>query len=157
MLPRIHIIAGAIFSIILYLFFPQIKLVGALIIFLSSFLIDIDHYLYYVYKKKDFSLRRAYRWFIKNKDLFNRMNKKQKDKFYHGLCFLHGFEAVILLSVAWIFLYPNNLALFIILGFVFHQILDAINLYNARRDYDKILSFIYSVQKSRDKKLLQEI
>lgn len=157
MLPKIHIIFGLAFSILLFLLFPSIGWIGFLIIFLSSFLIDIDHYLYYVYKTRKWGIKDSFRWYFKNKKIFNSMNKKQKDKVYTGLCFLHGIEAIILLLIVWFLFYPNNFIFFIILGFVFHQLLDAIHIYTSEYRYDKVISFIYSVKQARNKKLLQEI
>ena len=50
MLPRWHIIAGAIFSLIFWILFPKINPLYILLVFLSSIFIDIDHYLNAVYK-----------------------------------------------------------------------------------------------------------
>lgn len=157
MLPKIHIIFGLAFSILLFLIFPTMGWIGFLIIFLSSFLIDIDHYLYYVYRTGKWSIKDSFRWFLKNKKLFNSMNRQQKDKIYTGLCFLHGIEAIILLLIAWLIFYPNNFVFFIILGFVFHQLLDTIHIHTSEYRYDKVISFIYSVKQAKKRKLLQEI
>ncbi|MBM3247384.1 hypothetical protein FJZ17_02505 [Candidatus Pacearchaeota archaeon] len=85
------------------------------------------------------------------------MSRAEKEKIYMGLCFLHGFEAILILLIIWAIFYPNNLALFIIIGFVFHQILDAIHLYSVKYNYDKVISFFYSLKNSKNKKLLQDI
>ena len=69
MLPKVHIIVGGIISILLYLLFP-ITILEVSLIFLSSFLIDFDHYLLYVVNKKDFSLKKSFRWFIDNQKKF---------------------------------------------------------------------------------------
>src|SRR3989344_2064766 len=84
MLPKYHALLGFIFSAIVFLIFPQIKLIGALIIFLSSFLIDVDHYLYYIIIKKDFSLKNAYNYHL---DIRNN-NKKGKIRLFHTAEFL---------------------------------------------------------------------
>ena len=60
MLPKYHVPFGFIFAGIIWILFPIISFNGLLIIFLSSFLIDVDHYTYFVYKKHDFSLKNAY-------------------------------------------------------------------------------------------------
>jgi len=46
MTPRYHFIIGAIVSLLLWLH-PEINYITASIIFLSSILIDFDHYIYY--------------------------------------------------------------------------------------------------------------
>jgi len=158
MLPKIHIIYGLIFSAVLFLIFPEIGIINATIVFLASFLIDVDHYLYFVYKEKSWNLKKSIDWYFFNKHKFEKMSSRQKREIYTGLCFLHGIEAFVLL-VIFILIFKNLQMIFIsiMLGFLFHQILDAIDLY--RRDYrfDKVISFSYAVFNTRDKKLLQEL
>ena len=67
MLPKYHIIYGFILSLILFLIFPTLGLIGAGIIFLSSFLIDVDHYIYYVLKENKFSPRKAIHHFLEKR------------------------------------------------------------------------------------------
>ena len=55
MLPKWHLFLGFFFALTLFLVFPEIEIAGFLIIFFSTFLMDIDHYIYYVFKKRDFS------------------------------------------------------------------------------------------------------
>lgn len=158
MLPSKHIIFGAIFSILVWLFFPVMGWLGAMIIFLSSVLIDVDHYLYYVYKKREFDIKDSVRWYLSNTDLVKKMNKKQKANFYSGLYFLHGIEAIILLILLML-TFPNifNFTIFIIIGFLFHQVLDAINLYKNEYRLDKVMSFTYAVYNSKNKMLIQNL
>ncbi len=58
MLPKHHVVLGFVISLTVFIIFPSIGLISFLIIWASSVLIDFDHYLYYVFKKKDFSLKR---------------------------------------------------------------------------------------------------
>lgn len=112
MLPKYHIILGFLFSLILYLIFPFISLWGSLIIFASSVLIDVDHYIYYIFAKKDLSLKNAYSFFIK------------KPKLNPAMYFFHGIEILLILFILGIFI--NKLFLFILIGFSFHLFLDII-------------------------------
>jgi len=64
LLPKYHIIYGFVFTLVLSLFFG-IGLLEFILIFTASVLIDVDHYLFYIWKKKDFSLSRAYDDFVK--------------------------------------------------------------------------------------------
>lgn len=155
MLPKEHIIYGLIFSILIYVFF-DISLVYTLVIFLSSFLIDIDHYLYYVYKTKNFSLKKANQWYFVNLKKFNKMTAEQKEGIYTGLCFLHGFEAMAILLFLYFISPAFNFAIYVLIGFAFHQVLDAIDLYIRRYRFDKVISFTFSVIRARNKKLLQD-
>ena len=157
MLPTTHIISGFIFSVILFLFFPQIGFIGLSIIFLSSFLIDVDHYLYYVYKKRDLSLRRSIKWYYLNIKKFKKMTQKQKDNIFMGICLFHGIEAVIVLLLLYLISPIFNFLIFVIIGFIFHQILDAIELRTKGVGYSKVISFIYAIHKTKGKKLLSDL
>lgn len=158
MLPKTHIISGLLFSLILFVIFPAIDLFGMAIIFLSSVLIDLDHYLYFVYKTRTFNPKRSFDWFFINKDKFRKMSAEDKNKIYTGLCFLHGLESFIVLIIL-LLIFPTHsiFFLYILLGFLFHNILDAVDLYIRDYRYDKVISFTYAVYNSRNKKLLQEI
>jgi nicotinamide riboside transporter PnuC len=124
MKPLPHIILGFIFSLLLLIIFPQIKLYGFLVIFLSSFLIDVDHYIYYVCRKKDFSLKNAYNWFIKNGKKYKKLSKEKRKKVYLGICVFHGIESFIIISILSFY---SKFFLFILTGFLFHRLTDSIN------------------------------
>ena len=53
MYPKHHILLGFIFSVFVFILFPKIGILGVSIIFLSSFLIDVDHYIGYAIRKRD--------------------------------------------------------------------------------------------------------
>ncbi len=122
--PSKHFIFGLIFAGFLYFIFPQIGLIGFSIIIFSTVLIDVDHYLYYVYKKKNFNLKNAYKWFIKNQKKLFSLPRKQRNKFQTGFCFLHGIEVLFILLILWVFV--SKYFLFIFVGFAFHLLLDSI-------------------------------
>jgi len=123
MLPKSHIILGAIFSLILVHFF-NFSLIAGGIIFLSSVLIDVDHYLYYVYKKKDWSLRRAYGFFIENERKLLSCPRQKRNKIAVPLCPFHGIEFVLILLFLGIFLWKY--LFFVTFGFFFHLFIDII-------------------------------
>lgn len=154
MLPRQHLLSGFLFSLILFFFYPEIGYLGVLIILLSTFFIDVDHYLYYVYRKKDWSLRNSYNWYFIIGRKGKKFTVKQKKKSYSELCFLHGIESIIILAVL---SYFSLFFFYILLGFVFHQILDAIDLYRRKYNYDKIISFFYTVYLLKYKKHIEDI
>jgi len=124
MLPSKHFIFGLMFAGFLYFIFPQIGLMGFSIIIFSTFLIDVDHYLYYVYKKKDFNLKNAYKWFIEHQKELLSLPLKQRNKFQTGFSFLHGIEVLFILLILWIFV--SKYFLFVFVGFAFHLLLDSI-------------------------------
>jgi len=133
MLPKYHIILGLVFSIILILIFPQIGILGFLIIFLSSVLIDVDHYLSFAYNKKDFSLSKSYVWHLEQKKLESAKVKKgiREKGFFHPL---HTIEFLILLAILSFF---SQITFFIFIGILFHSLNDFIDLVNTDRLYHR--------------------
>ncbi len=113
MLPKWHILAGAIFSLILFYFF-NINYFEASLVFLSSFLIDADHYFWWVLKKRNISFSKAYYW-LKN---LSKNHKPRVDLF-------HTFEFLIFIGILSYFFKPF---LFILIGLLFHSITDMIDM-----------------------------
>ena len=99
MRPLHHIILGAIFAILLYIFFPAIEFSGALIIFFSSFLIDFDHYLIYVAIKKDLNPFKAYRLHTTKEKFFFNLPRYERNKLSFGVYIFHGIELIITLAI----------------------------------------------------------
>lgn len=58
MLPKWHILFGFLFAYIIY-WFTSINVFEATLIFLSSVLIDFDHYVFIVNRKKIFNLKKG--------------------------------------------------------------------------------------------------
>lgn len=113
MLPKTHIILGAILSIIVFIIF-KISLISAIIIFLASFLIDIDHYLVYVMNTKDWSLQNSYK-------SYKNVPRNHKPMMH----FLHTIEFLIILLILGFF-FPIFILIF--LGFIFHSNLDIVDM-----------------------------
>src|SRR3989344_7888189 len=97
MLPKHHILLGFIFSLVTFFLFSQIGTLGGVVIFLSSFLIDFDHYIYYIFKKKDFSLKRAYLWYKEKGEKIDRTKINLRKNYFVAHYYFHGIE--------WIFLF----------------------------------------------------
>ena len=143
MYPKQHIIFGLIFATVLFFLFPQIGLIGFSIIFLSSFLIDVDHYLFYVFYKKDCSLRNAYKWFVKLDRKFKNFSKEKKKKIKYPPLIFHGFETFIILIIL---LFFSKIFLYVLIGFLFHEFLDIISLvrggYSLNHSGSQIYNFL---------------
>jgi len=152
MKPLFHLFFGILFVLILLSIFPQIGFIGFFLIILSTVLIDVDHYLYYVYKKNDLSLKNAYNWYIKNGKKYHTLPKDKQKNIYFGICFLHGIEAIIILFA---FSFYFTFLLFIIIGFIFHQLLDLIELINKRISPLKVISLTCSLVNTKNKILIE--
>lgn len=149
MLPKHHLILGFVFSLILLILFPQIGLFGFFIIFLSSFLIDIDHYLYYLIRKKDFNLKNAFNWFINNETKYFSLPISKRKRIHPPLCFMHTFEFLLIILIL---IRYSNIFLFLLIGFVFHLFLDiAFSMYRNSQSHD--FSVIYHYLNIQFKKL----
>ena len=151
MLPQHHLIFGTIFSAILLILFPQLGFSGFFIIILSTVLIDMDHYAYFIYKKKDWNLKHAYDWVIETGKKFYSLPKIERDKFYLGIYLLHGIEVLFVLSILGIFI--SKYFLFIFIGFSFHLLLDAIYQIIQEKKITKV-SLVHDFLNSRKLKLV---
>jgi hypothetical protein len=124
MYPKYHIILGGLVTILIYLI-SQITLFQAVIIFLSSFLIDFDHYIIYAIKKKDLSLKNARNYFYEKKDLWLNASKEQRKNFKHLVIIFHGIEFWVILIILAQF---HTIFYFILTGIIIHMFLDYIDM-----------------------------
>jgi hypothetical protein len=113
MLPKTHAIAGLLFCIFCYIFF-NFTFLEVSLIFLANIFIDVDHYLFYVFRKKDLNLKNAYEW-----NLYLPDDHKPVMHIFHCTEF---FIVIFLLSI---FFFP---IIFILIGLIFHSIFDLFEL-----------------------------
>jgi hypothetical protein len=154
MKPLKHLILGIVFATILFVIFPEIRLIQLGIIVASSVLIDVDHYFYYVYKKKKLNPFKAYRWYTSRRHKCCSLPKEQKRKIHFGTFCLHGIEILIILLLLGFFV--SDIFYFILIGFTFHLLSDLsieIIWYNR---YNK-LSVIYSFLKSKGLTFIEDM
>jgi len=153
MLPQYHFVYGLIVSLVLYFGF-DVGVLGCLVFLVATVGIDVDHYLYYVYRKRDWSLRRAVGWFMEKGRILKKLDKKEIKEFYTGFCFLHGVEVLGLLWILGYFVW--DIFYFITLGFFFHLVLDWIHQTTWRGRFDKF-SLIWDYYKYGKLKFVEEI
>jgi len=146
MYPKQHILLGFLFSSALLYFFPNIGFIGFLTIFLSSFLIDIDHYLGYAYITGNFSPVKSVRWHYAMTEKVLAMPRKKRNEMLICFCFLHGIEILILLAVLGFLV--SKIFLFVLIGFTFHLFLDLIYEPVIWDRFDKV-SIIYDLLNTR--------
>lgn len=120
MLPRYHIFFGLIFSIVLKLIFPQIAFFFIFLTFISSFLMDFDHYLHAVFKNRSLSLKNAFDYHkiqggIARSELKRGIKRKGDFHFLHTIEFI---AFIGILGFAWIGFF------YIFIGLFFHSLLD---------------------------------
>ncbi|MCK5624608.1 hypothetical protein KAI04_02100 [Candidatus Pacearchaeota archaeon] len=146
MLPKHHLFLGFLFSLFLFIIFPKIGIIGFLLIIISSVLMDFDHYLYYVFNKKDLSLKNAYNWFYKRHKKLMLLSKNKRNKIYTEIYFLHGGEFLLILFVLGV--YISKYFFYILIGCAFHLFLDIIH---QRKIHDRLdrISLIHDFLKFR--------
>ena len=103
-----HILAV---SPLVYYLYPQIGFINSLFLFLGGWAFDVDHYLYCIFKHRNFSLGDCYKFhtpFAKEKDLLH---------------IFHVIEFYLLVLAIGLFVQP---ALYLFFGLVYHISLDFI-------------------------------
>jgi hypothetical protein len=135
MYPRYHILLGAIFTALIWIVAPEISQLYLLLIFLSSFLIDFDHYVASVIKTKKYGLKDSFEYhrlvnLKTTRELKEGIRKKSDFHLFHTI----EFHALIgLFGIFWSGFF------YIFVGMIFHSLLDVIDLlrYKAfhRREY----------------------
>ena len=131
MLPKYHIILGAVFSAVVWFLFPGVAWYSITLIFLSSFLIDFDHYMCSVLKNKSLSLSKALKYYYKLNEAGDKEFKigiKRKGDFH----VFHTVEFHAFVLITGLFFQPF---LFIFMGMVFHSLMDLIDLSFKERLY----------------------
>ncbi len=123
MLPIVHIAFGILLSILLYPHFGFY----VIIIFLSSFLIDVDHFLWYGFKYKNWNLKEIYKYYIDD------------EKFRDILNIFHTIEFLILLIVLALYF---RFFLFVLIGVGFHYVLDIIHMVTCKKYGRRAISLI---------------
>ena len=122
MMPKFHLIWGFIFSILIFFFFPSIGILGFFIIFFSSIFIDLDHAIRYSIKTRNFNPIKFWKWSIQESNERKKINPKN---YKYPIFFLHGIEFVLILIILSFYL---KWTLFVLIGVLFHLILDYLHL-----------------------------
>jgi len=130
MRPLAHLTLGAVFSLVVYLIFPELGW-KSLIILASTILIDVDHYFVAVMLTGKFSVRKAYDYFI---ETLNDKKLLDKRKLHYELYVFHTFEFYLLLLIL---SFSYETALLILGGVSFHIFLDCFN--NPRKERMSII------------------
>ncbi len=119
-----HFLIGFVVSYILVYFF-NFSLISGFVIFVSSWLIDIDHYFWWIFTTKNKNPISALSWYNSNANKWGEMSPEEKDKFkigvfvFHSICF-------------WIFLgflsFLSPIFLWILIGVATHMFADLLDM-----------------------------
>jgi len=106
----LHALFALIFAAVLYPFIEGYSIV----VFLCGFVVDIDHYFYYVIKKKDFNFINGY--------LYHVPGSKVHEEHSDSLHIFHNWEVWLLFLILTFLI--HEVFLFILIGLIFHMIFD---------------------------------
>jgi len=124
MRPRWHILLGAILTAVVWLTAPQINPIYLVILFLSSFLMDFDHFLASSLNTKNWNLKKSFKYHDEKmkeekKEIAKGIRKKSDFHIFHTLEFHF---LVGLLTFVWVGFF------YVFIGMVFHSLTDVIDL-----------------------------
>ena len=105
MLPKSHILISLLVTFILVKIFHISFFYGVILLF-SAILIDVDHYLLYVYQKNNLSLKKAY-WYFYNRGIkFRKISRDKRKKYKEDILLFHNIEFLIIIFFLSWFYFP---------------------------------------------------
>lgn len=138
MRPWVHFLVSVILAIVFYPLFNW----RVLFVFSGGFLVDIDHYLWYILKYKKFNVIECYRFFAIEAE-----ENKYKDVIGSLLIF-HTIEFLLLMLMLSFYI---DLALIFTIGLLAHYLLDLIFLYFVPKRFIANHSLIWWLIKNRER------
>lgn len=148
-----HLLIGFVTSYILVYFF-NFNLFAGLIIFLASWMIDGDHYLWYVFETKDWNPIHAINWYKKSIPKWFALTLKEREKFKRGVFICHGILFWLILAAL---SFIHKIFLWILIGVAIHMITDLIDLIRRGEPlHNKIFPY-YVMKRNKGKKGLKEL
>ncbi len=148
MLPKEHALYGFFAALFSMLLFDQIEYIWAIVFLIATIGIDVDHYLWYIYKKRDLNLRKSVQWFYSLGKIESKIPYHKKNNFSYGIYILHGPEIILILLIVSMY---SWIAWPIIFGFLFHQVLDFLDILERKMPFSKLIGPLYSWRESRKK------
>jgi hypothetical protein len=141
MLPRWHILLGAIFTLIVHFLVPDAGLIELLALFFSSFMIDLDHYLASVIKAGTWKLSDSFEYHRKKGKI--QQDEKKRGIFRKGDFHLfHTLEFHMLIFAIGLVM---PIFMFIFIGMAFHSITDIVSLTKSGHIYRREFFFAHWV------------
>ncbi len=145
MMPKWHVLYSFVLAYSLNWFF-HISFLATILIFLSSILIDVDHYLIFILREKKIHPKKFWNWSINTKKEW--LKEGEKSFYKYPLFIFHGLEALLILAILSLLYLPF---FWIFIGFSFHLFLDLLDLIYREEKLHK-LSQIYTFKRNKNKK-----
>jgi hypothetical protein len=145
---RYHLLIGFVVSYTLVFFF-NLPIFFGVLLFISSWIVDSDHYLWYSLETKDWNPIHAVKWYLSAIPRWISLSSNEKEKFKRGVFIFHGICFWMVLLVLSFF---NKIFLWILIGVLVHMFADLIDLYKRKEPlYNKIFPF-YVIKTNKNKK-----
>ncbi|MEA3248228.1 MAG: hypothetical protein U9Q73_00825 [Nanoarchaeota archaeon] len=148
-----HVLFGFIISCILVYFF-EFSLLAGFVIFVASWMIDIDHYLWYAFETKDWNPIHAIRWYIQKVPKWFSLSFEERGKFKRGVFVFHSLFFWIILALL---SFANVFFFWILIGIFIHMIADLIELKVMREKLYTKIFLCYVIRKNKNKRRLIEL
>lgn len=136
--PPFHFVMTLLLSLVLYPVYGTYSFFTLI----GGFLIDLDHYFWHVYLKKDINPINAYKFYLTL--IKERSFRKQK----RCLLIFHTAEFLILMIILSLY---SQIAFIILLGLLFHYFIDYIYIYHHIKDTMAIHSVFLWLKKQNSK------
>ena len=147
--PLVHLVLGLFFSLI-FAFIFKISILEFSILFLSTwFFIDLDLVFIFAFKEKSLNPFKFFKWARKRKNFVLSLGEKERKKIIYPFRFFHSIEFIVFLFLFFLF---NKIFLFVIIGFIFHLILDWIDLFKLKLNLFHKISWFYHLKKNKKPK-----
>jgi hypothetical protein len=147
MLPKWHLLWGVVLSSILL--FTPLPITSIAIIFISSILIDLDHYSRYILITKKFSLKKFWNWSMDRRNRWKKLSPKEKKKYSKPVFILHNIEFLFILTLL---SHISQIFFLIFLGILFHLLSDFVHAFYKKHSLSTKFSLIYVLNFNKSKK-----
>ena len=143
-----HILIGFVFSYALVCFF-NFSIFSGIIIFLSSWMIDGDHYLWYGLAMRDWNPVAAIRWNNSLEPKWYSLSKEQMLKFKLKTLICHG---ILFWAILFLLSYIHIIFLWVLIGVAIHMVADWVDLIKHKEPlYYKILPCLTFIRNKKKK------
>lgn len=131
MLPKTHVLYGAIFALLFWFAYPETNWLFVAAVFFGAIFIDFDHYATVFYKTGKISVASAYKYCIneRKKEIAEKKKGIFKKGDFHAFHTIEFHLFVLMLGFLWAGFW------YILAGMVFHSLLDFFWMLYERRLY----------------------
>jgi hypothetical protein len=151
MLPKWHILIGFVFSYILVYFLDFSLLAGAVVFVSSWFLIDLDHFIFYICKTKDLSVKKFLEYSQDKARKWKSLSCEERLQCKYPVFIFHSLEFWIVLALLSVYF---KIFLLILAGFAVHIAADYIMIFYEKSQITPKFSLALTLFRNKEKKTI---